>query len=48
MLMMDHFELFDFDEPLVFFILDYMAVMGLFVIVEHYLITILRKELSRK
>lgn len=30
------FVYFDFEEPLVFFILDYMAIMGLFVWVGHY------------
>lgn len=37
MLMMDHFVFFDFDEPIIFFIVDYVAVMGLFVFVGHYL-----------
>lgn len=31
------FVFFDFEEPLVFFLLDYMAVMGLFVFTGHYL-----------
>lgn len=48
MLMMDHFVFFDFDEPIIFFIADYIAVMGLFVFVGHYLITFLRKKLGRK
>lgn len=48
MLMLDHFVYFDFDEPILFFIADYVAVMGLFVFVGHYLITFSRKELSRK
>lgn len=45
MLMLDHFVYFDFDEPILFFIADYVAVMGLFVFVGHYLITFSRKEL---
>lgn len=36
LLMMSHFVFFDYDEPLVFFLLDYLAVMGLFVCVGHY------------
>jgi len=48
MLLLDHFVFFNFDEPIIFFIADYIAVMGLFVFVGHYLITFLRKELSRK
>lgn len=31
------FVFFDFDEPLIFFLLDYIAVMGLFVFVGHYI-----------
>jgi len=37
MLMLDHFVFFDFDEPIIFFIADYVAVMGLFVFVGHYI-----------
>lgn len=37
MLMLDHFVFFDFDEPLVFFIIDYMAIMGVFVFAGHYI-----------
>ena len=31
MLMQVHFVFFDYEEPVAFFILDYMAAMGLFV-----------------
>lgn len=41
MLMMDHFVFFDFDEPIIFFIADYIAVMGLFVFVGYYILRIL-------
>lgn len=41
------FVFFDFEEPLVFFLLDYVAVMGLFVFIGHYLAEIL-KRCSRK
>ena len=37
MLMQVHFVFFDYEEPVVFFILDYMAAMGLFVLIGHYL-----------
>ncbi|MDE7193007.1 MAG: hypothetical protein K2O14_03450, partial [Oscillospiraceae bacterium] len=37
------FVFFDFEEPLIFFILDYMAIMGLFVFVGHYISVILRR-----
>lgn len=36
MLMMSHFVFFDYEEPLAFFLLDYLAVMGLFVCIGHY------------
>lgn len=41
------FVFFDFVEPLIFFLLDYVAVMGLFVFIGHYLAEIL-KRWSRK
>lgn len=37
MLLKIQFVFFDFEEPLFFFLLDYIAVMGLFVFVGHYL-----------
>jgi membrane protein len=32
-----HFVFFDDSEPLIFFFIDYLAIMGLFVFVGHYL-----------
>ena len=37
MFLRSQFVFFDFEEPLVFFFLDYLAVMGLFVWIGHYL-----------
>lgn len=37
MLMQVHFVFFDYEEPVIFFILDYMAAMGPFVLIGHYL-----------
>lgn len=37
MFLRNQFVFFDYDEPLIFFLLDYMAVMGLFVFIGHYL-----------
>ena len=37
MILKNQFVFFDFDEPLVLFMLDYIAVMGLFVFIGHYL-----------
>lgn len=47
MLLKIQFVFFDFEEPLIFFLLDYVAVMGLFVFIGHYLAEIL-KYFSRK
>lgn len=41
------FVFFDYEEPLIFFLMDYMAVMGLFVFVGHYFAELL-KRCSRK
>ena len=41
------FAFFDLDEPLIFFLLDYLAIMGLFVFAGHYL-ALLCKKLGRK
>lgn len=37
MTLKNHFAIFDFSEPVIFFLLDYLAVMGLFVFIGHYL-----------
>lgn len=47
MLMLDHFVYFDFDEPILFFIADYVAVMRLFVFLGHYLTIIFKKVFLR-
>lgn len=47
MMLRSHFVFFDFNEPLIFFILDYMAVMGLFVFIGHY-ISFGAKKIDRK
>ncbi len=38
-----HFLFLDPTEPIVFFFLDYMAIMGLFVFIGHYLATVLKR-----
>lgn len=43
MLLKSTFVFFDFEEPLTFFFIDYLAVMGLFVFISHYLSTALKK-----
>lgn len=48
MLLKNQFVFFDFEEPLILFMLDYIAVMGLFVAVGHYMSEILKKLQKRK
>lgn len=48
MLLKNQFVFFDFEEPLPLFLLDYIAAMGLFVYVGHYLSDILKKLRKRK
>ena len=47
MLLKYHFVYFDFEEPLILFLLDYIAVMGLFVFAGYYLFLFV-KRCSRK
>ena len=47
MILKNQFVFFDFGEPLILFMLDYIAVMGLFVFLGHYL-SILVRQLSKK
>ena len=42
------FAFFDFNEPLIIFILDYLAVMGLFVFIGYYLLKLLTKKRSKQ
>ena len=37
MLLRTMFVFFDFSEPMILFVLDYIAVMGLFIFIGHYL-----------
>lgn len=48
MLLKVHFVFFDYDEPLFFFLLDYVAVMGLFLFIGHYLSVFLRQHGRKK
>lgn len=38
MLMQSHFVFFNYEEPLILFLADYMAVIGMFVWMGHYLV----------
>ena len=44
MLLRVHFVFFDYDEPLFFFLLDYIAVMGLFIFIGHFFTLILKQK----
>ena len=43
MLLKNQFVFFDFEEPLIFFLLDYVMVMGLFMFIGHYLTEFLKR-----
>ena len=47
MLLKNHFAFFDFEEPLIFFLADYMAVMVLFAWASHYFSKGLRHIVQR-
>ncbi len=48
MLLRSHFVFFDYEEPLVLFYLDYIAVMGLFIFIGNYVCVGLRSIGRRK
>ena len=48
MLLRNMFVFFDFEEPLTLFYVDYIAVMGLFVWIGHYLSKFLRALPGKK
>ncbi len=48
MFLKNHFAFFNFEEPLVFFLVDYMAVMWCFVWISHYLSKVLKNNIWRK
>lgn len=44
MFLKNQFVFFDFEEPLILFMLDYVSVMGLFVFIGHYATAGLRRR----
>ena len=42
-----HFLFLDPSEPLILFFIDYVAIMGLFVFIGHYLARLLRQEVQK-
>ncbi len=47
MLLKNQFVFFDFEEPIILFLIDYIAIMGLFIAVGHYL-SVLIKRLGKR
>lgn len=48
MFLKNQFVFFDFEEPLILFLLDYASIMGLFVFISHYFATGLRWRQQKK
>ena len=48
MMLKIQFVFFDFEEPLFWFLLDYAAVMGLFVFIGHYLTNLIKARSRRQ
>lgn len=46
MFLQNQFVFFDFSEPIVLFLLDYLAIMGLFIWIGHYLSQLVKKPIS--
>lgn len=48
MLLKNQFVFFDFEEPIIYFFMDYLAVMGLFVFLGHYFAELMRRRSRKK
>lgn len=48
MFLKNQFVFFDFEEPLILFLLDYVSIMGLFVFISHYFAAGLRRRQQKK
>lgn len=44
MTMQAHFIFLDYDRPFIFYLIDYSAIMGLFILIGHYLSSAIRKH----
>ena len=47
MLLKTEFVFFNYEEPLIFFFLDYLAVMGLFIFAGYYISQFLKKAINK-
>ena len=48
LILKNHFANFSFEEPVIFFLLDYVAVMGLFVWIAHYITEFIKHKIGNK
>ena len=48
MILKNHFANFSFEESVIFFLLDYVAVMGLFVWIAHYITEFIKHKMGNK
>ena len=48
MFLKNQFVFFNFEEPLILFLLDYVSIMGLFVFISHYFAAGLRRMQQKK
>lgn len=48
MFLKNQFVFFDFEEPMILFLLDYVSIMGLFVFISHYFATGLKQMQQKK
>lgn len=48
MFLKSHFVFFNFDEPLILFLIDYLAIMELFVFLGHYAVKLIKKTKKNK
>ena len=48
MFLRSYFVFFDFDEPIIFFLMDYVAIMGLFTITGYYISKLFHKKTCKR
>jgi hypothetical protein len=48
MFLINQYTFFDYEQPVYLFFIDYLAVMGLFIIIAHYSLTVISKRLRNK
>lgn len=48
MLLKNQFVFFDFDEPIIILLIDYLTIMGLFTCIGYYVSKVLRKKINKR